>query len=290
MTPRPPEISLELLDTGHCVVPERMVLRGGSRRPIECHALVGLIRHPRHGLILFDTGYAPRLLEATRRWPERLYRYVTPLRLRPELAAAAQLKARGIDPDAVGHVIVSHFHADHVAGLRDFPRARLVASAEALAQATSLRGFAALRRGIIPALLPDNLGQSQALLAVTLGRGDGPEVPHLGPAYDLFDDGSILLVGLPGHARGQLGAILQNGAGPVLLAADGAWTSRSIRELRPPARRTDLLADDPRAVLTTLRRLNAYARAHPEVLIVPTHCPEVYAALGAAALPPRRFV
>lgn len=274
-------LTLELLDSGHCVVPEWQVMRGGARRPMDCHGLVALIGHPRHGWLLFDAGYAPRILEATRRWPFRLYRQLTPLRLRPELAVVAQLAARGITPAAIGTLIISHFHADHTAGLHDFPAAQLVAARAALSYALSLRGLAALRRGIIPALLPPDLPR-RVVYAENLPVG--PELPHLGPTHDLFGDGSLLLVALPGHARGQLGALLATTDGPVLLAADGAWTSRAIRELRPPSRLANLLVDDPRAVEATLARLYAFAQARPDTYIIPTHCPEVYAGILIAKM------
>ncbi len=267
-------LTLELLDSGHCVVPEWQVMRGTSRRPLHCHALVALINHPHHGWILFDSGYAPRLLEVLRHWPFRIYHYLTPLRLQPELAIVTQLAARGITPEMISTLIISHFHLDHVAGLHDFPAARLVADRAALDYAPQLQGMAALRRGLIPTLLPPDLDQ-RALPTDRLPRG--PELPHLGPTYDLFGDGSILLVSLPGHARGQLGALLTSSEGTLLLAADGAWTSRAIRELRPPTRLTNLMADDPRAVEETLARLRAFAESRPEVRILPTHCPEVYA-------------
>ena len=56
-----------LLDTGYCLASESTVIRGGRRRPIACHAPVALLHHPAHGWTLFDTGYAPRLLDAARR-------------------------------------------------------------------------------------------------------------------------------------------------------------------------------------------------------------------------------
>ena len=266
-------LTLELLDSGHCVVPEWQVMRGTSRRPMRCHALVALINHPQHGWILFDTGYAPRLLDALHHWPFQIYHHLTPLRLQPELAIVNQLATRGISPEMITTLIISHFHLDHVAGLRDFPAARLVADRAALDYAPQLQGIAALRRGLIPSLLPPDLVQ-RALPTDSLPRG--PELPHLGPTYDLFGDGSLLLVALPGHARGQLGALLTSSEGPLLLAADGAWTSRAIRELRPPTRLTNLMADDPGAVEKTLARLRAFAESHPDVRILPTHCPEVY--------------
>jgi glyoxylase-like metal-dependent hydrolase (beta-lactamase superfamily II) len=263
--------TLLLLDTGHCLVSAHHVMRGAPRRPMACRALVALIGHPRQGWTLFDTGYAPRMLEATRRLPWRLYRLATPLRIRPEQAAVRQLAQIGLAPSDIRRVIISHFHADHVAGLRDFPDVPIIAAAEALASVAGLRGLAALRRAHLPALLPADLAER----AVAMPAFTGPPLPQLGPSHDLFGDGSLLLVRLPGHARGQIGAFVQTDAGPVLLAADGAWTSQAIREQRPPARITRLFVDDMRAVDTTLAALGGFATARPEVRIVPTHCPEV---------------
>lgn len=265
-------LKLTLFDTGYCFVPEWQVLRGGALRRVAIHALAALLEHPQHGLLLFDTGYAPRMVDATQPWPFRLYRYMTPLHLRPELALVNQLAARGIAPEAIKLVVISHFHADHVAGLRDFPQAQIFVERSALNQALRLRGFAALRRGLVPALHPPDLAQ-RTICADNLPLG--PELPHLGPTRDLLGDGSFLLVALPGHACGQLGALLHTTNGPVLLAADGAWTSRSFREPCPPSRLTNLLVDDVRAVHATLARLHAFAQARPDVRILPCHCPEV---------------
>jgi glyoxylase-like metal-dependent hydrolase (beta-lactamase superfamily II) len=264
-------LDLHLLDTGHCLVSAHHVMRGAPRRPMACRALVALIGHPLHGWTLFDTGYAPRMLEATRRLPWRLYRLATPLRIRPEQSAVRQLAGLGLAPADIRRVIISHFHADHVAGLRDFPQVPVIASSEALASIAGLRGLAALRRAHLPALMPDDL----AARAAPLPAFAGPPLPGLGPTHDLFGDGSLLLVRLPGHARGQIGALAQTEAGPLLLAADGAWTSQAIREQRPPARITNIFVDDARAVVATLAALGEFAAARPDVRIVPTHCPEI---------------
>lgn len=266
-------LECHILDTGYCDAWEHHVLRGGQRQRFDCHALVALLRHPRHGWLLWDTGYAPRLLDVTQRLPFSLYRRATPLHLRPELAAAAQLGRWGLAASDIRRVIISHFHADHIAGLRDFSQAELIASRAAYDDIANRRGLRALRRGFIPALLPADFRTRATLLPAF----DGPPLPALGPTHDLFGDGALLLVALPGHARGQLGALVQSERGRMLLAADGSWLTRAIRERRPPARITNLLVDDPRAVRDTIERLHAFSQACPDVVIVPTHCPEAFA-------------
>lgn len=266
-------LTWRLLDTGYCTAHESMLLRGARRVTIACHALVALIEHPQHGMIVWDTGYAPRMLNATERLPWRLYRRATPLHIAPELSLAAQLDRIGIAPESIGTLILSHLHADHVAGLRDLPSARIVLHRAALDEWRRRTGLRALGRAIVPALFPPDF----AARAQPIDRFDGAALPGLGATHDLLGDGSILLVELPGHARGQIGAFLPSADRPVLLAADGAWHSRAIRERRPPHPLTYLFVDDRRAVQHTLAALHDFAVARPDVLIVPTHCPEIYA-------------
>lgn len=263
-------LDVRVLDTGHCLAWEHHLIRGGRRRRVECHSTIALFRHPRAGWVLYDTGYAPRIVESTRRLPAALYRWATPLAVRPELSAVAQLARLGIDARDVAHVIVSHFHADHVAGLRDFPRARVWASRAAWTDVAGRAGLGGLVRAYLPALVPDDFEQRAELLPPLAGRAlDG-----LGATHDLFGDGTLALVELPGHARGQLGLAAHTTRGKLLFVADACWVRDGYRTLRPPHWLTRVITDDARARDATLARLRDFARAAPDVSIVPTHCPE----------------
>jgi glyoxylase-like metal-dependent hydrolase (beta-lactamase superfamily II) len=266
-------VECRILNTGYCLASEHHLLRGGRRQQIACHSLVALLRHPREGWLLWDTGYAPRMLELTQTWPASLYRRLTPLYLRPELAVARQITQFGLAPGDIRHILISHFHADHLCGLLDFPDASFITARAAYENIAERQGFAALRRGFLPGLLPGDF----AARATLLEAPEGEPLPSLGPTHDLFGDGALRLVALPGHARGQLGLLARTERGEVLLAADSTWLSRSIRERRPPGRITNLLVDDPRAVRTTIDHLHTFARARPDVRIIPTHCPEAFA-------------
>ena len=76
-----PVLTCHVLDTGHCLASEHHLIRGGRHVRVACHSIVALLQHPYHGWFLWDAGYAPRLFEVTARFPFRIYRWVTPLRL-----------------------------------------------------------------------------------------------------------------------------------------------------------------------------------------------------------------
>lgn len=261
-------VGVTMFDTGFCIARASLIARDTGWHNVQCHAPSFLLQHPTHGSMLFDTGYAPRLAAAFAHWPERLYKYATPTTFSTPIVQ--HLADRGVTAAQVTTVLVSHLHADHVGGLRDFPQAQFVVSASALALQQQVRGVCAVRRGIVQAMFPDDF----ATRARVIHAFDHAPLPHLGPTHDLFGDGSILLVPLPGHARGQFGALVRAVSGDLLLCADGAWTSRAWREVRTPHWITSAMQDDMSALRHTLEALRAFADARPDVTILPTHCPD----------------
>lgn len=269
----PPALECHLFSTGYCLSQEAFLIRGGQWKTVHCHALVALLRHPDRGWLLWDAGYAPRMLPATRRLPFALFRVLTPLRLSPGLEAEKQIDRWNLTPQDISQVIISHFHADHIGGLRDFPEARFIASATAYERISGQRGWRAMRAGTIPDLMPSDF----TARATMLSEFSGPALPGLGATHDLFGDGSLLLVTLPGHARGQIGMLATTTQGLLLFAADACWLARSIHEQRPPHPITNLLVDEPSAVRATIDHLHTFAQARPDVTIIPSHCPETFA-------------
>jgi glyoxylase-like metal-dependent hydrolase (beta-lactamase superfamily II) len=271
-------VTCHILDTGHCLAHESLLIRGGGRQQVACHSLVALIWHPQQGWGLWDAGYAPRMEQETTMWPFSLYRRATPLRLQPELAVAAQLPRWGLISADIRWIILSHLHADHIAGLHDFPDARIFLTAAAHESVQGRRGLRALAQAFIPTLLPADLAER----ACFIREFTGPALPALGPTYDLFGDGALLLMPLPGHARGQVGLLAHTAERRILFAADGAWLTQSIHERRLPHPLTYLFIDSPREMRQTLDRLHAFAQRFPDITIIPTHCPEAYAREVAA--------
>ena len=99
-------IGFRWLRAGHCLHPECIVQRGGRCRLERYPALVGLLLHPSRGPVLFDTGYSERFQEATSGFPERLYRWVTPVTLEEDEPLTVQLTRWGVHVEDVRHVVL----------------------------------------------------------------------------------------------------------------------------------------------------------------------------------------
>lgn len=268
-------IEYRLFTTGHCTHPEASSIQGGSWRACEFPAIVALLRHPKLGWILFDTGYGQPFMDATRGLPERLYRVVTPVTWRPEQSVAAQLLANGIEPRSISNVLLSHLHADHIGSLPEFPASTRWCSRAALADMRGRSRWSALRKGLLPELIPDSdvskLRFFEDLPTVRLPSEFAP----FGEGQDLFGDQSILAVALPGHAVGHFGICFRASANWVFLVADAAWSRRAIEDNSPPPAWATAILGDTHAYRRTLTSLHALAQRRTNVILVPAHCREL---------------
>ncbi|WP_133501764.1 N-acyl homoserine lactonase family protein [Cognatilysobacter terrigena] len=130
----------------------------------------------------------------------------------PKVSLVDQLARIGVKPDAVDFVGISHYHNDHTGQAASFPKATLligqgdwaVISADAPPAGVDAKSHAARRARFTPWLV-----------------GGGKVVPVTGDRYDVFGDGSVLLLDLPGHTPGHHGLLVKlDRTGNVLLTGD----------------------------------------------------------------------
>lgn len=279
-----PRTQLTLLRVGYCRHPECVAVRGGAWRVTQFPALVGLIRHPGAGVLLFDTGYAEHFERATARLPERLYRWTTPVTLPAAECLQVQLARQGIALHEVRAVFASHLHADHIAGLRDLPGAAIWCSDDAVRHAHALGRLGRLRKATLLSLLPDDFAQRHRAIEALRPTSLPGAWRALGPGYDLIGDGSLWALPLPGHARGHMGLLLRHTDDrQYLLAGDATWGIDAAGAPLAPAWPTRLLADDWGVQRRTLNALAALLRdAGEDCSVLPAHCARTYAGLPAA--------
>lgn len=262
------------LRIGECRGPDFATRRGGALRMARFPAGAALIGLPDGRWVLFDTGYGRAFFDATRALPERAYRWTTPVRLDPHESLP---KALGGQPPSL--VILSHLHADHVAGLFDLdPTPPVLLSGEALARLGAMSRVQALKAGC-PRLLRDRLLALPARFFHDLPQvAPPPGFAGFGPVRDVTGQGDLLLVPLPGHGDDQHGLFLPRSShGPLFLIADAAWSVEALRRDTPPPRWTLARLGDAAAYLATFAALRGLMRQRTEITLLPAHCPQALA-------------
>ena len=266
-------VKVSILTAGFCTCPEHIAIQGGRWHNIRFPAMFALLEHPRLGAMLFDTGYSYRFFDETRRFPNRLYRMLTPVTLREEQLAVNQLALRNLRPSDITCIFISHFHADHIAALADFPQADYVYLPSAFDSVRKLHGMAALSHAHLPGLIPADFTERTNPINISESVSLPPEYAPFTRGFDLLGDESLLAVELPGHAYGQMGLIARDESGATFFfIADAAWLGASLAENRPPHQLTNFLFPDPSAYRATLTDLHHIRANRPELHLIPSHC------------------
>jgi glyoxylase-like metal-dependent hydrolase (beta-lactamase superfamily II) len=244
-------------------------VNGAPSIDIKFKALFALIEHPLKGWMLFDTGYTDRFYKATKRFPNKIYALITKVFITKNDELKTQLISIGIEPKDIKHIIISHFHADHIGGLRDFENATIYCSKDAYRQVKSISSFFAFSKGIIKSLLPEDI-ETRLKFIEEISTPNDDEI--FGMTYDLFNDDTIEVYELPGHAAGQIGVRLQTEKAQYFLIADACWDERAYQQLALPHPIVKLFFDSWTAYKNTIYKLRAFHQKYPEVKIMPTHC------------------
>ncbi|HEV3184533.1 MAG TPA: N-acyl homoserine lactonase family protein [Xanthobacteraceae bacterium] len=163
--------------------------------PVSCV----LLRDAR-GNVLFDTGCHPSVVEdAAARWGG-LAKLMVPL-MGPNDNVVAELATLGLAPDDIDVVVCSHLHPDHCGCNAFFKRATVMVHAREL---DSARAPNAANAGYVAA-------DWDHPLPMDVVSGE----------RDLYGNGRIVLIPLPGHTPGCIAALVAlDRTGTVLLAAD----------------------------------------------------------------------
>lgn len=241
---------------------------------LVCHVL--LLETTDSGLVLVDTGLGRKdYLDMSGRLGWQFNRvYARPF-IDTSLAAVEQIKALGLDPRDVRHIVQTHLDLDHVGGLADFPDAFVHVHATELDAAQRRDGLRAKHR-----YRPKMLFEHHPKWRTCTHGGD----PWMG--FDavrgldgLGDD--ILMVPLFGHTHGHCGIAVDSGRGWLLDCGDAYFDAR---EVKLPTRKCGPGPELFQLMVTTERdkrrhnqdRLRALHADHPEIDMFCGHNPFEY--------------
>lgn len=196
--------------------------------PVSCY----LIEHPK-GKILIDTGWHRDIS------PEGIYDknaqikalgspllYMTNQGILEKGAAIdEQLAQRGIKPSDIDYVLLTHLDCDHANGVKQVADAKEILVSKAELE-FALHGSLTNKVRYQKKWWDD--------VQLTPFGWNGTEGP-VSKSYDLFGDGSVVCVNIPGHSDGLIAVKITNSNGKyVLLVSDGGYSKKSWEEMILP--------------------------------------------------------
>jgi glyoxylase-like metal-dependent hydrolase (beta-lactamase superfamily II) len=253
-------LRLHVFNTGWAYTSDKSLYLGGDNTtrtlPVQCFVL----EHPR-GLLVFDTGlYAISVAPPGQHagWVnERAIRF----RSLPGMNLATQMRTRGLFPEDVAYVVLSHLHRDHTGDLQAFPQAQVLLTRQEWQAAQSpLRRWRGYRGR-------EYAGSKLVLLDLPLFDHPPPNVlPKGSYGLDLMGDGTLLAVPTFGHTAGHQSLLAFLPQGVVLLAGDAVYVREGY--IKPAAQPR---AHCPDMAWRSLMGIHALAKGEPTAIILPTH-------------------
>lgn len=223
--------------------------------PIQIYFHV--LRHPTAGTFIVDSGLETGFLEPAEnpRVGFLIRQAMDTDALRVRVTTAQWIAENGGRLDGV---FLTHLHLDHIMGLPDLPPGTPVYSGPG---ETATSGFLNLfTRGTTDRLLagtgPIREWQFEPDPA---GRFDG--------VLDVFGDGSLFALHVPGHTPGSTAFLVRTTDGPVLLLGDATHTRWGWENGVEPG---TFSHDQPRSA-TSLARLRTLAGGVPSLRVFPGH-------------------
>lgn len=206
-TAQAPKVQLWRLDCGKILIKEfnsffsdTFEYKSGPRTiPASCY----LIRHG-DDYLLWDTGY-PASFKG-----KSVDRGATVASV--QLTIAEQLQALKLTPADIDLVGISHMHGDHTGQAKEFPTATLIVG----------KGDSELTKGENDPFGPWRTGGAKIQLM------------H-GADIDVFGDGSVVGLNLPGHTPDHMALLVRLASGNVLLTGDlyHATEARTLKMVPP---------------------------------------------------------
>jgi N-acyl homoserine lactone hydrolase len=239
-------------------------------RPINAY----VIEH-RDGLVMFDTGQDRASVTDPDYFPGGITKVLYDRLGRFEIDAGETLSAGlarlGYAPTDVGTAVISHLHQDHIGGLPELGHADIVVSQtewETLSRPLpELRGL--MTRHIdLPGLRWKRIEPEPT---------DDAGLSPFGTRYDLFGDGSLVLLPTPGHTPGSMSLIVRRpGHPPLVMVGDLTYDVHLLESGRVPG------VGSRRRLRSASALINQMRRRHPDLVVLPAHDPGAASRLAQA--------
>ena len=246
--------------------------------PLVCHVL---LIETDSGLVLIDSGFGSLDCAKRARFGQIRRHLIRPV-FDPAETALSQIEKLGYERSDVRHIVLTHFDADHIGGIVDFPDAQIhITSAEAVGAMRSRSYRDRVRFRSVQWAHGPRIVEHDVTGEAWRGFAAAKELSEIAPGF--------VLVSLPGHTRGHACVAVDAGHRWILHSGDAFYHYGTI-EGSPPtpvatAKLEKLIAFDRKMVRNNhLRLAELHRRQDPDLMIVCSHDAVLYERARATAL------
>lgn len=253
----PAGMTISALPTGAMESNAMFAYRGGSMTDKREFTMTAFLVHHPKGDLLFDTGFGRNVEEHTKTMPWLMRQITT---YRAGRSVGDQLGSTDYPMDKLAGVVLTHAHWDHVSGLDSLPRVPVWVTAAERSFIASHTSMTALINSF------ENVNYKE------YSFNDGP---YLGfPAsFDVWGDGSVVLVPAPGHTPGSIIAFISLPTGTrYALLGDLVWQTEAIDlPAERPWLSRRLVHENDAEVRENITRIAAIHKRFPDIHMIPAH-------------------
>lgn len=215
------------------------------------------LKHPQHGNFLIDTGVSQKLFDDPSKqglsWILRQGMHIEKMKIRKSTATILQGRS-------LSGVMFTHLHIDHISGLPDI--ANDVPLFIGAGESTEKNFMNLFVQGSSDALLKHKPAlQEWHFQADPQDKFEG--------IVDIFSDGSVFAISVPGHTPGSVAFLVRSTKGPVLLTGDTCHTRWGWEHTVEPGDFTR----DQQSNLKNLQGLKDLVARHPTIQVRLGHQP-----------------
>ena len=257
---QPGTIQLETINSADWSVPlagmvnlksPAAIQAGLKDRDEQIQVYAHLLKHPQRGNFIVDTGVSRKLLDDPGKeglnWLIQKVMHIEKIQIRKSTAEILQ----GMGGKLSG-VFFTHLHLDHISGMPDIANDVPLYIGATESTETSFKNM--FVRGASDQLLKDKQPLQEWHFQ------PDPQNKFEG-IIDVFEDGSVFAISVPGHTPGSIAFLIRTTHGPVLLTGDTCHTRWGWEHTVEPG---DFTADNERNLKSLMSMKELVAR-HPQI-------------------------
>lgn len=262
------EVEISIIKTGDVNTLEAFIYDKGSYfKMMTLNHSAFLVKHPK-GLVLFDTGLGKNIDEQFELdmpwWGKIIFSYNKGISAKQQIENNMKL-----EPDII---LLSHSHWDHASGIMDFEKSDILINEKELEF---------LKKEHQGSVFPSQfMNVKTKLTTFKLVKTDKFE--DFDFTFDLFEDGSVVIVGLEGHTLGQVGLFITTSTNKkFFFVSDVVWSNFALELESEKFFISSCVTDYEKSKnLETMLKLKNFAINNPDVIIIPTHDANIQDKLG----------